>query len=196
MKVASEPALTMLLAAEARQVRGDVAGVRAALEEATAIEPNIGAAQLQLAEIYGNAGEHDKAIERYRIILKSQPNSVRALNNLAYEIGVHKSAPLEALPLAERAAALAPQDAHVLDTLAWLKHLSGDSRAAAKLLADAARRAPTAAEIRLHYAVVSTAIGELAIAQAELTETLRLDPSLAKRSDVVQLQRTLREKKP
>ena len=196
LKAAPEPAVTMLLAAEARQARGDTAGLRSALEEATAIDPNIAGAQLQLAGIYASAGEHDKAIERYRIILKMQPNNAGVLNNLAYEVGVHKNAPLEALPLAERAAALAPQNAHVLDTLGWLKHLTGDSSAAAKLLADAARLAPAAAEIRLHNALVNAAIGELATAQAELSQTLRLDPSLAKRSDVLQLQRTLREKKP
>ena len=60
----------MLLTAEAHQARGDTAGLRAALEEATALDPNIGGAQLQLAGIYATAGEHDKAIERYRIILK------------------------------------------------------------------------------------------------------------------------------
>jgi Tfp pilus assembly protein PilF len=196
LKVASEPALTMLLAAEARQARGDTTGTRAALEKATAIDPSIGAAQLQLATIYDSAGEHDKAIERYRIVVKMQPNNVLALNNLAFALGVRKNAPVEALPFAERAAALAPQDANVLDTLGWLKHLNGDSRVAAKLLADAALRAPTVGEIRLHQAFVSAAIGDLAAAQAALAQGLRLDPSLAKRPDVVQLQRTLREKRP
>jgi uncharacterized protein (TIGR03790 family) len=195
LKDVSDKALPLLLASEARQARGDTAGMRAALEKATAVDADIAAAQLQLATIYDGAGEPDKAIERYRIVLKMQPRNVLALNNLAYALAVRKNSPAEALPFAERAITLAPQDPNVLDTVGWIQHLNGNSREAAKVLADAVRRAPNVAEIRLHAAFVNAAIGSLAPASAELNEALRLNPALGKRPDVVQLQRKLNEKR-
>ena len=46
-------------------------------------------------------------------------------------------------------------------------------------------------EIRLHAAVIYFAAGAVAAAEDQLKQALRLDPTYAKRDDVVQLQRQI-----
>jgi uncharacterized protein (TIGR03790 family) len=190
-----QEALDALLAADAREIVGDIAGARAALEQTTALAPKAVAAQLKLAMVYGKLQEHRKAVERYRIVIEAQPQNPMALNNLAYALGVHLKTPEEALPFARRALALAPESSVVLDTVGWIEYLSGNTATAAKLLSDASRRNPDNAEIRLHTAIVSAGAGSWLETETHLREALRLDPSLAKREDVVSLQRKLGERR-
>ena len=97
----------LMLKAHARLVRGDVSGGREALEAVTKIEPTLNAAHFVLAGLYERDGLFDRAVERYRTMLTTTPDDVRALNNLAYILAVEKNAPQEALALAERAYRLA-----------------------------------------------------------------------------------------
>lgn len=113
--------------------------------------------------------------------------NVIALNNLAYGLAVHRKAPAEALPLAKRAASLAPLSASVLDTLGWVEHLLGNHSVAAKILADAIKLDPAAPETRLHASAVAEALGDRTNAEREVKEALRLNPSLEQRDDTRQL---------
>src|SRR5262249_36921447 len=99
--------IKLLMRADAKLAKQDLAGMRQLLEQATARNKRLGPATLTLALVYEQAAEYDKAIERYRQVLEIQPDSVVALNNLAYAVATHKNAPKEALPLAEKAYALA-----------------------------------------------------------------------------------------
>ena len=182
-------ALTFL--AETRLAAGDNAGAQRALEQATEAMPSLASAQLQLALLYEQAEEYARAIERYRLVLKVQPNNAAALNNLAYGLAVHQSSPQEAKPLAEKAVALAPNDPNVADTLAWIEHLLGNHAVAAKLIRPVVKAMPANSEIRLHAAFIYAETGELAAADAELKTALRLSPDLAKRKDVQALQNRL-----
>jgi Tfp pilus assembly protein PilF len=157
----------------------------------TALAPNAIAAQLRLALLYSRVQEHRKAVERYRLVIEAQPRNSLALNNLAYALGVYLKTPEEALPFARRAVAAAPESASILDTLAWIEYLTGNTTEAVKLLTEAIRRAPGNAEVRLHAAIVSAAAGSWAETETHLKEALRLDPSLAKQQDVENLQRKL-----
>jgi tetratricopeptide (TPR) repeat protein len=161
----------------------------------TALAPNAIAAQLRLANQYGRSQEHRKAVERYRIVIEAQPRNAVALNNLAYALGVHLKNPEEALPFARRAVAAEPESGGMLDTLGWMEYLSGNTAVAAKLLADASRRIPESSEIRLHTSIVFAAVGSWTESETHLKEALRLDPSLAKREDVLSLQRKLAERR-
>jgi uncharacterized protein (TIGR03790 family) len=186
---ANAVALTVL--AEARSARGDTAGTRKALEEATNLAPTLIVAQLQLGIWEQQAGNFPAAVERYRAILKVQPNHSVALNNLAYVLAIEQSLPAEAIVFARRAATLAPDNASILDTLGWTEHLLGNNDAAAKLLAQGIRLDPTIAELRLHAAIVYAAIGALPNAQTELKEALRLNPEYEKQTEVMTLQKRL-----
>jgi uncharacterized protein (TIGR03790 family) len=161
---------------------------RLALEEATRIDPTMIGAHLKLAEIYTNEENFGAAIERYRTVLSLKPEHLVALNNLAYAIAVHLKKPEEAMPLARRAVVLAKFDGSVLDTLAWIEHLSGDTATAAKRVADAVRRKPDQPDIRLHAALIYAAMNAFSQSRVELAEALRLKPDFATRDDVRELQ--------
>jgi tetratricopeptide (TPR) repeat protein len=193
-KGAKPEAAERLLRFEARTGRGDKAGAVKALEEATAIDPRFAAAHLLLAQTYEETKDYDKAIDRYRSVLAVNPNDTVALNNLAYGLAVRKGQPAEAIGYAERALTLTRGSATVADTLAWVQHLLGRDREAAQLLAGAVRALPANAEVRLHAAVVYTALGMLEPATKELAEALRLDPALEKTDEVKALQGKLAKK--
>jgi uncharacterized protein (TIGR03790 family) len=186
---ASQRAVSLVVRADNLEVQGNVEAAQQALEEAIVAAPRMVEAHVKLGELYGRAGEFGAAIERYRATLALAPDHLLALNNLAYTLAVHRNAPAEALPLAQKAAALARTDGRVLDTLAWIEHLMGDSAAAAKRISDAMRRNPNHATIRLHAAFIYAAINAAAPALDAVNEALRLDPTLSEREDV-QLLRT------
>jgi uncharacterized protein (TIGR03790 family) len=182
-----EKALLSALRAEALLARGDRAGTRAALEQAIAAAPSAIGLLLTLAQLEEADGAYDGAIAHYRRIIEVQPANVVALNNLAYLHAVRRNSPAEALPLAKRAASLAPRSASVLDTWAWTEHLLGNDAVAAKILAEAIAIDPTIAETRLHAAVIAAVAGDRAKAESELKEAIRLDTALEQRDDTREL---------
>jgi uncharacterized protein (TIGR03790 family) len=174
-----ERAIELSLQAETRLDRDDRTGARRALEEAVRLAPQVSDWLLLLAGLEDQDREYESAIRRYEQVLAMQPAQAIALNNLAYALATHRKAPAEALPLARRAAALAPGSAAVLDTLAWIEYLAGNSAVATTLFAKAIQLGPEIAEIRLHAAEAFAANGMPDRAQSELAETLRLKPALA-----------------
>ncbi len=181
----------LLLRAEARQIRGDKTGAIRALEAATAREPNLTAANLILGGLYDEAGEYDRAIERYRLVLAVAPKEPVSLNNLAYALAVHKNAPAEALPIAQQAYEVSGGTASSADTLGWIYYLLGKHEEAEKFLAEGAARAPGNAEIHLHVAHNLAALGQSDAARAALAKSLQLDLMLATRDDVKKLRAQL-----
>ena len=191
----SESAVAQTIRAEGLVARGDRMAAREALDRAIEAAPNFGAAWTQRAVLDEAAGRHDEAIEAYEKILEIDPNHIIALNNLAYALAVHRKTPSEGLPYARRAAAAAPSNATVLDTLAWIQHLLGDSAGAAKVMAQLVKGNTLNPDIRLHAAVVFAAIGQSAIAKNQLAIALKLNPALAGSAEVKQLQAELAKAK-
>jgi uncharacterized protein (TIGR03790 family) len=181
------PALALGIRGETLAGRADMAGARAAYEEATQLAPGFAGGHFQLAMLYELEQNREAAAERYEKVIALQPRNAVALNNLAYIMAVYQKRPAEALPLARRALAAAPQSAVILDTLAWVQHLLGDNANALKMLAAAAKGAPNNADVRLHTAIVTAATGARAAAEFELAEALRLKPELENSDEVKQL---------
>lgn len=191
-KGAPAQAVTLIVLAEARRARGDNAGARTALEKAAELAPTILGAQMQLALLYEQTGDFAAAVDRYRTILKLQPNNASVLNNLAFHLAVRQNAAAEALPLARKAASLEPKNGSVLDTLGWVEHLLGNHDSAAKILSQAIQLSPASGGIRLHAAIVSAALNNMKEAQAHLNEALRLNPELEQRDEVAELRKLLK----
>ena len=124
---------------------------------------------------------------QYRAILSYSPNDVLALNNLAFDLAVHRDRPQEALPLAERACRLAKDNPALLDTLAWVQHLVGkDAEAVGTIrLVDVTRLQNS--ELLWHAAVIDAAVNDLPRAAAELELALKITPALAERDDIKKL---------
>jgi tetratricopeptide (TPR) repeat protein len=194
VKNAPADVLPLLVRADERLAVADRAGAIKALEQATASAPSLIDAQLWLAAIYLANGQRPEAIDRYRAVLKVDANHVGALNDLAYNLAASKDGVAEALPLAKRAAALAPKSGAVVDTLGWIEYLSGDHAAASAALAMAVKLAPGNAEIRLHAAVVHEALGDRAAAETELKEALTLNPALESSEEVKALRKRLAQR--
>jgi uncharacterized protein (TIGR03790 family) len=173
--------------AEGRRARKDSAGARQALEEAIAAEEHFTIPRLELAIEDEAAGQFDRAMTQYRAILSYSPNEVLALNNLAYDLAVHRDRPEEALPLAERACRLAKDNPALLDTLAWVQHLVGkDVEAAGTIrLVDVNRLQNS--DLLWHAAAIDAAVNDMPRAAAELELALKISPALADRDDIKKL---------
>jgi len=187
-------AVVLIVKADSRVRRGDIPGTRQALEEATALAPQAVAAQLQLAQMLEASGEFNQATVRYRHVLKYQPDTVLALNNLAYTLAVRNKAPKEGLPLARRAATLASDDPTVIDTLAWIEHLLGNDIESLRLFRSIVQKSTGNAEIHLHAAIVYASSGDRVLAAAQLRQALLLDTTLDARDDVKVLRAQLASK--
>jgi tetratricopeptide (TPR) repeat protein len=173
--------------AESRGARRDQAGARQALEDAVAADERFTVARLDLATLDEVNGKFDPAIAQFRAILSYSPNDVLALNNLAYDLAVHRDRPEEALPLAERAARLAKDSPGVLDTLAWVQHLlKRDVEAATTMrLVDVSRLQNS--ELLWHAAAIDAAVNNLPRAAAELELAIKITPALADRDEIKKL---------
>jgi predicted Zn-dependent protease len=145
---------------------------RKLLEEVTVRVPGNTQVQLRLGQQYEAEKLYDLARARYELVLRSQPANVVALNNLAYNLGVYAGEPKAGLAHAERAAALAGNSAAVLDTLGWLRHLAGDSRAAVEPLQRAVDINPALCEGWTHLAAAQRSVGDDAAATRADTKAM------------------------
>jgi uncharacterized protein (TIGR03790 family) len=184
-------ALKLALKAMARTAKDDQAGARSALEEATKLEPRMNGSHFILASMYEQAGEYDKAAERYRVILGNKSDDVAALNNLAFYLATRAGKPGDAVPMARRAYTLSHGNPTVADTYAWALYLTGDLPQAARYVGAAVRGAPNSVEIRYHAAAIFLAGGQVDVAKRELAKALELDPALGDRADVKDLRQKL-----
>jgi uncharacterized protein (TIGR03790 family) len=183
-KGVADEALSLVLLAESRSVRGDREGARTALERAVGLAPELAGVHVQLAMMYEQSGERDRAMDHYRHALSTQPNNVVALNNLAYSLAVHGDAPDEAHPYAKKAVSLQPKNATVIDTLAWIEHLLGNHQEAVRLFIEALGIGTRNPEIYVHAAIAFAAAGDRAGAAKQLAQAQALDAAVADRDDV------------
>lgn len=187
----ARPAAAAFVKGQARLAKGDRAGGRAALKQALQLDPRLTVADEVLAMLDAADHRYDSEVEHYRRILQAKPQNVVALNNLAFTLATRVSKPSDALPFAERAAALAPQDPSVLDTAGWVAHLAGDDRRADGYLARARQSPGAPVDVWIHSAAVHAALGDRATAQRELDTALKGDPAASGRDDVKELKRLL-----
>jgi uncharacterized protein (TIGR03790 family) len=181
----------LLIRAEVRIAKQNLAGAQKDLEDATARDGRQANAHFLLGTMYEQNKEYDKAEERYRRVLETSPDHILTLNNLAYALAVRKKSPKEALPLAEKAYQLAKGNPSIADTLGWIHHLLGNNERANELLEAAARSASQNAEVQLHWAIVCAALGQNLQATAALDRALKIDPALASTEEVKQLRAKL-----
>jgi putative PEP-CTERM system TPR-repeat lipoprotein len=119
-----------------------------------------------LAGVYLDSGRQKDAIDQYKILLKSDPKSLPALNNLAWMLQ-DKNAN-EALDYAQRAFQIKPEDAAIADTLGWLLIKKRDLSHGVEMLQKAVSLDPDNPEIRYHLATAFHEQGDNDRARKEL----------------------------
>lgn len=115
----------------AHQAKGDLEAAAKALQTLIATDPRDADAQTALAGILLALNRADEAVPRYREVLRLRPDSLDAMNNLAWILATHRDENLrdgrEAVELATRACqATNFSSAVVLDTLAAAYAEAGD----------------------------------------------------------------------
>lgn len=139
------------------------------------------AARLYFASHLLQQSQFGAARREYEAILQRDPDNVLALNDLAWALLQAKDG--DAVRPAERAYRLAPGNPAVADTLAWALAESGKPARALPLLRKALETAPTAADIRLHFAHALFRSGDKRAAREQCEQLLALQ-GFAHRAEV------------
>lgn len=148
---------------------------RALLGDVLRANPRNVTALLQSASVEQQLGNAPAAIAQYRTVLSVDQENLTAMNNLA-SIMVFDDAD-EALRLAQGAAALAPNDARVLNTLGLVYYRKGMYSAAIAPLRAAFDREPTPPH-RFHLGLVYLKTGEAELGKKNVQLALQQDPTL------------------
>ncbi|MEI7967400.1 MAG: XrtA/PEP-CTERM system TPR-repeat protein PrsT [Betaproteobacteria bacterium] len=122
-----------------------------------------------VGDAFVGADRLDKAQVWYRTGLDRAPGNAQIMNNLAWVL--LKNNDPGALPMATKAAALLPEEADVLDTLAMAQLASGQAREAVATLVKAVQLKPENASVQLNLARAYLKAGDEKNALAALSES-------------------------
>ena len=111
--------------------------------------PNSESAAILQAIALQKASDENAAMAQYEKVLKINPRSLTAINNLAW-LKFEEGKP-GALELAQKGSELYPESAAMLDTYGWILLQSGQKSEGRKVLEKAHKLAPDNEEIRKHY---------------------------------------------
>ncbi|MFC5429547.1 tetratricopeptide repeat protein [Paraburkholderia denitrificans] len=120
-------------------------------------------------------GHFDVMEAQLRKLIKAQPDNPQAYNALGYSLADRNLRLQEADKLVEKASALAPDDAFIMDSVGWVKYRLGDNADAIKLLRKAYSMQPNA-EIGAHLGEVLWKNGDQDGARAAWREAHKLEP--------------------
>lgn len=167
----AQPSTQTLMQLFDAMVPQDKAGAVSLARQWIQTQPRDQRVRSALAEFHVRGGDYRSARALYEEVLRLAPNDIAALNNLAnVQMRLGDKA---ALATAERALALQPASAIVLDTAGWAAHLAGQHERALQLLRDARLRDPGRPVIRFHLATVLAKAGRHAEARDELHAALK-----------------------
>jgi tetratricopeptide (TPR) repeat protein len=139
--------------------KNDAASAVALLRKGVEYHPGSPIARSQLAQMLFLSGDTAGALIEFREVQRQAPDDPKALNNAAAAI-VHAKGDLdEALAYAEKARALEPANAQVLDTLAWVHARRGNPEQALPLCELAVALQPDSPILRYHHGSILAALG-------------------------------------
>ncbi|CAM2148317.1 MULTISPECIES: tetratricopeptide repeat protein [Paraburkholderia] len=120
-------------------------------------------------------GHYEVMEAQLRKLIKTQPDNPQAYNALGYSLADRNQRLPEADRLVEKASALAPDDAFIMDSVGWVKYRMGDNADAIKLLRKAYSMQPNA-EIGAHLGEVLWKNGDQDGARQAWREARKLEP--------------------
>jgi tetratricopeptide (TPR) repeat protein len=166
--------------------RGDTGAAIEWAKKLLVLAPDSTEDRFYLATLLEVAGNRQDAAGVYAEILKSSPEHVGSLNNLA-NLKLREGDTASALQLATEAARLAPNVPSVRNTLGWVKFKTGDPAGARIDLAAALAVDNPSPSHRYQLAVVLAASGDKKAAGDQLDLALASEISFPEREDAVHL---------
>jgi tetratricopeptide (TPR) repeat protein len=112
-----------------------------------------------------------------------KPDSVLALNNLAYLYVEHLNQLDRAYELAEKAHTLKPDEAEIADTLGWILYKRGDYEQALALLQESANKLPENPEVQFHLGMTSYMMGQADKARSAFEQALHATADFPDKSE-------------
>ena len=152
-------------------------------------QPRDAALRYYLGDLALSRKDYAAAEANYRAVLDMQPGNALALNNVAW-LMVRAGKP-GAVELADRANALLPDRAPLLDTLASALAAENQLPRAIETQKKALAQSPQDASLRLNLARIYIKAGDKAQAKTELTALAQLGDKFAGQADVAALLKTL-----
>jgi len=115
---------------------------------------------MQIGVIYDSMKDYPKARDAYEKAISINPDFTPALNNLSYLYSERLNDPDKALPLAKKAADMAPGDPSTADTLGWIIFKKGDYARARAMLEDSASKLTGQPEVAFHLGMARYMTGD------------------------------------
>lgn len=142
------------------------------LQAAVTKNTNDVASWLQIAQLQSATSNHTAAQKAYETILTINPQSIAALNNLAWlNLENFGNAPA-AYQLASKARRLQPDDPFIADTLGWVLYRTGDYPRALGLIRQSAERLPDEPQVFFHLGMTYYSLGQEGLAKSTLEKAL------------------------
>ena len=167
-----------LAIAEMDQMAGNLEKSQAAITEVLESMPHNAAALLLQATQHDRRSEVEESVATYYKVLEVAPNSVVALNNLAYRTASHYNQVDKGLEFAQRAKAIAPNHHAVNDTLGLMYYLKGIYPTAAQYFSEALDRNPSNPEAHFHLAMTYAKMGRDEESQQYYDKGMALAPDI------------------
>jgi cellulose synthase operon protein C len=158
-------------------------------EEWTRTQPKDAILPSYLGDLAIAAGQLPAATRHYERVVALQPANALALNNLAWLAGEQGRA--DAVSLAERANAAAPNQPAFMDTLAMLLSARGDHAKALELQSKVIAQKPDAPLFKLNMAKIQLKAGNKDSAKKILDELAALGDKFPGQSEVTKLKQSL-----
>ena len=146
-------------------------------------QPRFTQAYIALGTIYDAMGNRAEARSMYEKALEIDPNFAPAANNLAWLLLQQGDDPHGALDLAKRAAALAPDDPHVADTLGLAFIVNGMYGNAIVELRNATEKMPDNPTVHYHLGLAHFENGDVDEAQEILRKALRISQTFPEKEE-------------
>lgn len=168
---------------------GDTDSALASLQRWLEVHPEDVQSRRLFAQALISAGQNTRALSEYLVVIKYEPASLTALNNIAWLYQEQGNYP-EGVKYAERAYRLAPDRPEVADTLGWLLVLNGETNRGLVLLQEARMKAPHIPDIHYHMAAALEKVGRREEARKELNRLLKSNKAFTerKKAEVLQAQ--------
>ncbi|HEV2208379.1 MAG TPA: tetratricopeptide repeat protein [Verrucomicrobiae bacterium] len=146
-------------------------------------ETNDLVAWMQIGVIHEQLKDYSAARDDYERILKGNPQTGAALNNLAYLYAERLQQVDRAYELAAKARQLQPSDPAIADTLGWILYRRGDYSQALSLLQESAARLGDSPEVQCHLGMTCYMLGDEVGARTALLRALQANEDFPEKSD-------------